>query len=502
MNLIRPRTGRVLRTKVGGVLRQLWPQLSQTIRWGGRTWLVRTGTALSPGPNDFGGTSRNVAVESDGRMRLSIAQVDGVWTSAEVQDTAGSLGYGRYRWVYDMDVLGMDWKPVLGLFVYDDDPAAAPHFREIDIETTKWNWVGEPSRQWYSVHPTVGILEPRTGPIEPRMGEHTMSPASPYTGEFIWQPGQVYFRTLDANGVVLGEHTVTEGVQVPGTENVRMNLWLVNGDAPANGRPIDVYLHSFDFTPDVTFTQRRAAAVTDTFDDTYGWALRGGAAITGGELVLPSVQTYASATSGSVLDLRGSYAQIEVVAFPEGVGGYSQEALWFLRYDGDNFLLFFYSAGGLYVRALQNGVQTQFQIPAFDPAVHRWWRMAHAGSTLTFSTSPDGDTWTTRGTIPATMPARMLATLRLRLESGIFGDPSDQSTPFRVGQIGRVDELSLLQDTDGVYYAGTGSSDAFRVPILRDTDGVYYPGAAGADGGFHPKQDTDGVFYPDPMTED
>ena len=44
------------------------------------------------------------------------------------------------------------------------------------------------------------------------------------------------------------------------------------------------------------------------------------------------------------------------------------------------------------------GSTTVLATPTYDPVAHRWLRFSESGGTVTWSTSPDGSTWTSRGT--------------------------------------------------------------------------------------------------------
>ena len=64
-----------------------------TVNFAGRTWYVKNGDNMGPGPNAW--RSENIGVDGQG-LRLTIAQRGGVWTCAEVW-LSTSLGFGRYE---------------------------------------------------------------------------------------------------------------------------------------------------------------------------------------------------------------------------------------------------------------------------------------------------------------------------------------------------------------------------------------------------------------------
>lgn len=54
---------------------------------------------------------------------------------------------------------------------------------------------------------------------------------------------------------------------------------------------------------------------------------------------------------------------------------------------------------------------------AYDPTAHAYVRIGEAGGTLTWSTSPDGTTWTTRRTLATPAWATAAVNIQLRLET-------------------------------------------------------------------------------------
>jgi hypothetical protein len=74
---------------------------------------------------------------------------------------------------------------------------------------------------------------------------------------FRWEPGRLYFRSVRGHrpqpssaSAIVAEWTYTGGfVPPPGDENPRMNLWLLNGEPPINGREVEVIVSRFEFQP-------------------------------------------------------------------------------------------------------------------------------------------------------------------------------------------------------------------------------------------------------------
>ncbi len=210
----------------------------RTIAFSGYTWDVKSSAgAVGPGPNYFSASTGNVWVDKAGRLHLKIRYTNGRWRSAEIVSRR-SFGHGTYSWALDSPVYAtaLDPNAVLGLFTWSDDPAY--HNREIDIEFARWGVVDEPVSGMYSVQPYAHAGNVRRF-IQPRVSASTHS--------FTWRPASVLFK----NSVAPNRSWTYSGPDVPaaGGEHARMNLWLVNGKAPRNGKAIEVIVKRFTFTP-------------------------------------------------------------------------------------------------------------------------------------------------------------------------------------------------------------------------------------------------------------
>ncbi len=433
---------------VAGVNADTWVvdvPASHVITWEGKRWTVRPMMdSQGPGPNAWSNGLDAAFVDANGYLNLSMHKdAKGIWRAVELEGP--HLGYGQYTWVVDTDPNGWDIEPVLGLFTYDDGDNGTAAYREIDIEFSKWNFAPEPSRNWFSVQPVSETINGVNVVNEYLTSDHAVSSATPYTLSFIWEPGQVYFRAVDANGLLLGEHVVTERVPVPSTETTRMNLWLIEGRAPSTANDVTVVLRGFTHTPGVTHT--RPAASTISMDFTYGvegFAMKtsgtpGGplSHITDYQLALEcNGADYSVAYSGSVFNLTGSSVDIRVNGLPLG-GNYTQEALYMLRYDQHNYFSIFFSAGGMYGRVRENGVNRDVFLANEDLwNGQRYWRIREAAGSVYFEFSGNRTTWTQVGTLTHTY-GNKLKSLRVRFECGYYGTET-ASPPFLIGAINKA----------------------------------------------------------------
>lgn len=214
----------------------------RTITFSGYTWQVKESRQpVGPGPNLFSADVRNMEVDRAGRLHLRITRRGEVWQCAEVVNTR-SLGYGTYRFTIETNVAPLDPNVVVGLFTWSNAPEYA--HREIDIEFAQWGIPTAPNAQ-YVVQPFV----------PGRYHRFTIPPGTgPTVHSFLWLPNRVHFVSRKGRnpdrGTVLGEWTYAgEGIPRRGDENPRMNLWLMRGLPPQDGREVEVIVSRFQFLP-------------------------------------------------------------------------------------------------------------------------------------------------------------------------------------------------------------------------------------------------------------
>jgi len=205
------------------------------LSFSGYTWTVKTsgGRRVGPGPNYFG--KKNAWVDSLGHLHLAIAKVGRHWNVGEVVNTR-SLGYGTYTWVLASRVDNLDPNMVLGLFTYDSNPAF--HYREIDIEASRWGNASDPTNAQFVIQPsaTAGNLM-----------RITQGPSLPATLSFTWTATGVSFSAPGAaptTWTYAGPDTPPDGASL-----ADINFWLNSGHAPLHGLGAQVIIQAFTFTP-------------------------------------------------------------------------------------------------------------------------------------------------------------------------------------------------------------------------------------------------------------
>lgn len=213
----------------------------RSIKFAGRTWEVKSGRSMGPGPNHFSDAEENVWVDKkNGHLHLAITKRDdGRWHCAEV--VGPSLGHGEYRWVISGNFPKLDPKVVLGLFVYrarDRNRDAA----EIDFELARW---GDPDKANCQF-----VVQPH-GPDS--MHRFDSAKAEVLTCSLLWHKGEVRGRCWvgeDISKKPLADWKYTgPKVPRPGGERVRANLWLFEGQPPTAKARQEVVIRSFHFQP-------------------------------------------------------------------------------------------------------------------------------------------------------------------------------------------------------------------------------------------------------------
>lgn len=211
------------------------PAKPRVIQFAGRSWEVKRGRHLGPGPNNWSDAEEHVRLDDKGHLNLAIAQTGGRWQCAEVVATQ-SLGYGVYRWVISGDLPALDPRVVLGLFVYENDR------REIDFELSRWGEADNANAQF--------VIQPYG---KDSMHRFDTGKAKVLNCSLVWEKTAVRGRCwagVDTTREPLADWKYTgRKIPPPGNERARMNLWLFRGKAPAAPVKEEIVIQSFEFKP-------------------------------------------------------------------------------------------------------------------------------------------------------------------------------------------------------------------------------------------------------------
>ncbi len=241
------------------------------ISFSGYEWYIKSSNqVVGPGPNFFGGSDKNVWLDSDGKLHLKITREGNQWNCAEVISTA-EMGYGTYIWTVEGDLTTMNEKAILGLFTWNSHSFQTQGNSEVDIEFARWGAINDSTLLTYSNQPVWFSV---TGPYQERSTKPAMQVSTlkeVTTHAFIWSPSSINWRSykgdkypgdeliaswdFDLNNPPRKKYegnNVSDDIIIPAPEdstNARMNLWLLNGEAPADNSETEVVIRSFNFIP-------------------------------------------------------------------------------------------------------------------------------------------------------------------------------------------------------------------------------------------------------------
>jgi hypothetical protein len=237
LNELPERGGEVAAVKIvnGG---EASSSISKTLEFSGYEWRIRNAPSDRGGVNNY--DSGNAWTDGRGALHLRIAKVSGQWSCAEVTLTR-NLGYGSYSFVVQ-DTSKLHPAAVFSIFTWDY-AGTEENFREMDIEMSRWGDLESKNGQYvvqpFSLSTNVTRFE---------------APGGVLTHSLRWEPGRATFRTVRGTGTApaaaaVAEHVFTAGVPSPGSESVRMNLYIFHGaNRPFEGGA-EVVVEKFEYLP-------------------------------------------------------------------------------------------------------------------------------------------------------------------------------------------------------------------------------------------------------------
>ncbi|KPA10169.1 conserved hypothetical protein, secreted [Candidatus Magnetomorum sp. HK-1] len=223
---------KILPTKLNGI-----PE-SKFISFAGYNWMIkRKDFKYGPGPNLFSDDIENVWVDKENNLHLTIQEKKNKWLCTEIINKQ-SLGYGLYAVSTKGRVDLLDKNTILGLFTWDNN-SPEDNYKEIDVELAKWGNEYDSTNAQYVVQPD--------NPDHLKRFNVDLSGKDIQDQEltfFIyWQPGKVQFSTytgtIESLGSVINKWEYNgDDVPVPGNEQFRFNLWLMNGAPPLKNQEV------------------------------------------------------------------------------------------------------------------------------------------------------------------------------------------------------------------------------------------------------------------------
>ena len=207
---------------------------------------------MGPGPNYFTDDEDHVWVDEQGQLHLTIKEKNGEWQSTEVI-IKESFGYGSYKLLINSRVDNLDANAVLGWFDWET-AAYDIYYREIDfLEIAKWGNPDNETNAQFVVHPCSAC--PGCGDNCSRFNIEQTDQEKLLTFYAVWSPGKVEFRaykgdffyTTPPATALIHKWEKDEDVPEPGNENVRINFWLLGGNAPLSGLEQEIVIADFDW---------------------------------------------------------------------------------------------------------------------------------------------------------------------------------------------------------------------------------------------------------------
>ncbi|HEX4264301.1 MAG TPA: hypothetical protein VH597_08175 [Verrucomicrobiae bacterium] len=212
----------------------------------GYDWWVKSPAGLAgPGPNYFSDSTNNIFTDTNGWLHLRITHRTNAWQCAEVV-SARTFGPGNYRFEVNTPVDNLNQNITLGLFTWSDDPTFTD--REIDVEGGRWGNPADVNNAQFVVQPFDGVNHLVRYPVPAGLADTTHF--------FIWETNRIRWQaqtnsfSADATNV-FASYTFNNAADIPasGDENVRLNLWLVNGTPPSDNNEQEVVIKNFNFVP-------------------------------------------------------------------------------------------------------------------------------------------------------------------------------------------------------------------------------------------------------------
>jgi hypothetical protein len=213
---------------------------TKPLHFSGYDWEVRTIASDRGGLNNLY-DGDNAWTDASGALHLRMRKKAGRWSCAEVVLTR-SLGYGTYI-VVVRDTSHLEPAAVLSMNTFDDW-GGDQHYRELDIEISRWGDAASKNNAQYGVQPfyVPGNLAPFT------------VPSGTLTHSMHWESGRASFKTvrgssIDAGAPVVSEHVFTSGVPSRGQEKVQLFFYIVASDKYPLQNENEVVIEKFEYLP-------------------------------------------------------------------------------------------------------------------------------------------------------------------------------------------------------------------------------------------------------------
>jgi hypothetical protein len=228
----------IVKTVKGVGTIQLAP--TKPLKFSGYDWNIRTIASDRGGLNNFYDAD-NAWTDASGALHLRIKKRADRWACAEVE-LSRSLGFGTYI-ITVRDTSGLEPAAVLSLNTFDDF-GGEQHFRELDVETSRWGDASNKNNAQFAIQPFY---------LPGNLARYTQ-PAGTLTHSFRWVNGSASFKTvrgssIRAGGPVVSEHVFTSGVPTAGEEKFQILFYVVGSDKNPLQHENEVVVEKFQYLP-------------------------------------------------------------------------------------------------------------------------------------------------------------------------------------------------------------------------------------------------------------
>lgn len=209
-----------------------------SLRFSGYDWSVRTIASDKGGANNLY-DPENAWTDTSGALHLQIKRKSSRWSCAEIFLNS-SLGYGTYV-VTVRDTSHVEPAAVFSMFTFDEWNAEQ-HYREMDIEVSRWGDAANKNNAQYVVQPFYN----------PGNLYAFAAPPGPLTYLMRWESGRATFKTFRGRSTgtpLVSEHEFTSGIPSPGQAKPRLILYVVASDKNPLQKPSEVVIEKFEYLP-------------------------------------------------------------------------------------------------------------------------------------------------------------------------------------------------------------------------------------------------------------
>jgi hypothetical protein len=213
---------------------------TKALHFSGYDWKVRTIASDRGGLNNlFDGD--NAWTDTSGFLHLRIKKKGDKWSCTQM-DLTRSLGYGTYI-VVVRDISHLEPAAVLSMNTFDDW-GGDQHYRELDVESSRWGDAASKNNAQYGVQP---FYVP--GNVAP-----FVAPSGTLTHSMHWESGRASFKTVRGGSMrpgapVVSEHVFTSGVPTPGQETLQLLFYVVASDKTPMQNESEVVVERFEYLP-------------------------------------------------------------------------------------------------------------------------------------------------------------------------------------------------------------------------------------------------------------